>query len=278
MERPLPAGMTIVFPTLPLEQNLHLQARLGFTGVEIWKPQLGPRIGPRMLGEVARVARDLGVPVTALNAIGEPYFDPFNGEEAYRRTLEGLKADISLCGHLGVDTLAVWEGRPRLDQPLAWHLDTLEHLFGQALTFGEAHGVCSILVEPHPFTLGYTLGGLPELCTRLGPQRFGLILDICHLSVAYPTDYLVHLAALIPYVRHLHLSDSDLVTSELHYPPGQGLVDMEGCMHALRTGCFRGTTAWDLYSWPFPERAIAETRHTFLRLLDLADLTGPGQA
>ncbi|MGI8824455.1 MAG: hypothetical protein ACR2JC_02200 [Chloroflexota bacterium] len=39
------AGMTIVFPTLPLERNLELQASLGFTRVELWKPHLGERLG-----------------------------------------------------------------------------------------------------------------------------------------------------------------------------------------------------------------------------------------
>jgi sugar phosphate isomerase/epimerase len=271
MARQFPAGMTIVFPTVPLEPNLALQARLGFSGVEVWKPHLGPRIGPRMLADVGRHARDLGVPITALNAIGEAYFEPFGGELAYLNTLEGLKRDIDICHHLGVDTLAVWEGRPESGHDLAWHVDILTRLFTKALDIAEGSGLRSILFEPHPFTVGFTLGGVPELCTAVGRNRLGIILDTCHLSVAYPQQYLAQLKALTPFVHHLHLGDSDLETSELHYPPGRGLVDLPACMRALADGGFRGTVAWDLYSWPFPEQAIREHRADISNLLATLD-------
>lgn len=256
-------GMTIVFQTVPLEENLELQAQLGFTATEVWKPHLGPRIGPRMLRATARYARDIGIGLSALNSIGEPYFEPFAGESAYRGTLDGLKADIEICHHLGIPTLAVWEGRPQADRDLEWHVDIQSRLFGEALAFAGAGGIERIVVEPHPFTVGFTLGGLPELCRRVGTERFGLILDTCHLSVAYPPDYLARLAPLVPFVHHLHLGDSDLETSELHYPPGEGLVDLPACVEALRAGGFHGTVAWDLFSWPFPRRAIRETRAAF---------------
>ncbi len=276
MARQFPAGMTIVFPTVPLEPNLALQARLGFPGVEVWKPHLGPRTGPRMLAEVGRHARELGTPITALNAIGEEYFEPFAGELAYGRTLEGLERDIDICHHLGVDTLAVWEGRPHPDHDLTWHVETLARLFSQALEYAGSEGVRSILFEPHPFTVAFTLGGAPELCTQVGRDRLGVILDTCHLSVAYPQSYLEQLKPLVPFVHHLHLGDSDLQTSELHYPPGQGLVDLTACLQILRDGGFHGSAAWDLYSWPFPERAIDEHRADITRLLGILDTGTPG--
>lgn len=270
------AGMTIVFPTLPLERNLELQTSLGFTRVELWKPHLGVRIGRRMLHEVARYSRETGVELSALNSIGEPYFEPFGGEQAFQQTMDGLKQDIDICHDLGIRTLAVWEGRPRDEIELAWHLDTLVLLFTAALDYaGDA--LDAIVCEPHPFTVGFTHGGLSVLCEAVGTNRFGLILDTCHLSVAFPRDYLENLRSLVPYVKHLHLSDSDLETSELHFPPGAGLVDLAACVSILRDGGFRGTLAWDLYSWPFPERAIQETRATFLRLVTMLESGSAGE-
>lgn len=267
-------GMTIVFPAVPLERNLELQAELGFTATEIWKPHLGPRLGPRMLNAVARYARDIGLRLSALNSIGEPYFDPFAGEAAFAATLDGLKADIEICHHLGIPTLAVWEGRPQPGKDLEWHLDRQGRIFSAALDFAATQGLREIVCEPHPFTVGFVLGGLPELCRAVGTERFGLILDTCHLSVAFPRDYLSRLADMVPYVRHVHLADADLQTSELHYPPGQGLLDLEGCVRALREGGYCGSVVWDLFSWPFPERAIKETRPAFERLA--ASLQGDG--
>ncbi|MGI8824454.1 MAG: sugar phosphate isomerase/epimerase family protein [Chloroflexota bacterium] len=219
-----------------------------------------------MLAEVGRNARGIGVELSALNSIGEPYFDPFGGQQAFQRTLDGLKRDIDICGYVGIRTLAVWEGRPRDGVDLAWHLDTLTLLFTAALEY--AHDTLDAIVcEPHPFTVGFARGGLSDLCEAVGNDRFGLILDTCHLSVAFPRDYLARLNPLVPYVKHLHLSDSDLETSELHYPPGAGLVDLTACMQILQDGGFRGTLAWDLFSWPFPERALRETWPAFLRLV-----------
>jgi sugar phosphate isomerase/epimerase len=262
-------GMTIVFQAVPLEENLELQARLGFTATEVWKPHLGPRLGSRMLNEVARYARDIGIGLSALNSIGEPYFEPFAGETAYAGTLDGLKQDIEICHQLGIPTLAVWEGRPDPDRDLDWHLDVQIRLFSDALAYAGADGIARIVVEPHPFTIGFTLGGLPELCRRVGTARFGLILDTCHLGVAFPREYLARLEPLVPFVHHVHLGDSDLRTSELHYPPGQGLMDLPACVRTLHDGGFRGSVAWDLFSWPFPRRAITETRAEFERLVGL---------
>jgi sugar phosphate isomerase/epimerase len=260
-------GMTIVFPTLPLENNLELQAGLGFAAVEVWRPHLGPRLGSRMLSAVARYARDIGIELSALNSIGEPYFDPFTSVTSFGTTLDGLKADVEICHHLGISTLAVWEGRPQPGQDLEWHLDILTRLFTQALAYAGSQGLKAIVFEPHPFTVGFAMGGLPDLCRRVGTERFGVILDTCHLSVSFPRDYVTRLAELVPVVKHLHLADSDLQTSELHYPPGEGLVDLPACLRALHDGGYQGTVAWDLFSWPFPVRAIRETRASFEHLV-----------
>ncbi|HWE63848.1 MAG TPA: sugar phosphate isomerase/epimerase family protein [Chloroflexota bacterium] len=269
------AGMTIVFPTLPLEDNLALHAELGFQAVEVWKPHLGTRLGPRMLGAVARQAQAADLTLSALNAIGEPYFDPFRDEQSFAATVHGLKADLALCAHTGMRTLAVWEGRPRPDRDRAWHLEILVRLFTGALEEAQALGVERILFEPHPFTVGFTLGGIPELCQRVGSDHFGIILDTCHLSVAYPRDYLDRMADLVPFAKHLHLGDSDLTTSELHYPPGVGLVDLPACMRVLRAGGFAGSVAWDLYSWPFPKQAIRRYEPVLADLVDQLSVPAP---
>jgi sugar phosphate isomerase/epimerase len=171
----------------------------------------------------------------------------------------------------------VWEGRPRDDRDLAWHLDTLTVLFTAALDYA-GDTLDAIVCEPHPFTVGFTRGGLSDLCEAVGTGRFGLILDTCHLSVAFPEDYLAQLRPLVPCVKHLHLADSDLETSELHYPPGAGLVDLAACMRTLHEEGFRGTVAWDLYSWPFPERAVRETRPALSRLVAMLEAGAPSDA
>jgi sugar phosphate isomerase/epimerase len=55
-------------------------------------------------------------------------------------------------------------------------------------------------------------------------------------------------------VSHVHYCDSDGKTSEFHFPPGRGILDLQTIL-----GRFRGrkvTTAWDLYGWPAPRFAM----------------------
>ena len=55
-------------------------------------------------------------------------------------------------------------------------------------------------------------------------------------------------------IEHLHYSDTDGVTSELHYPPGKGLLDLAAMNQALVDIGFAGTSTLDMYGYPVPEQ------------------------
>jgi len=52
----------------------------------------------------------------------------------------------------------------------------------------------------------------------------------------------------------VHFSDSDKVSSELHFAPGTGCLDLDGIVNALKQVGFHGTVMLDLWLYPLPEQ------------------------
>jgi sugar phosphate isomerase/epimerase len=58
-------------------------------------------------------------------------------------------------------------------------------------------------------------------------------------------------------VNHIHFSDTDCLTSELHFPPGMGVLDLNSVISRLAGQSV--ALAWDLFGWPAPRAAIRES-------------------
>ena len=75
-------------------------------GRRIW-PAVGRRVCLRQFRDFAA---ELGLDLWGLNAVGADYFQPFDSQASYDRTLAGLKADVDYALELGVTDVMVWEG------------------------------------------------------------------------------------------------------------------------------------------------------------------------
>jgi sugar phosphate isomerase/epimerase len=237
-----------------VEDACQRMAAVGYTGVEMWKDHLLGCKTPELLAQFHSYAASLGLELFGLNVVGAPYFQPFHDRRSFDQTLEGLKRDVDFALALGVREVMVWEGvRPEAtrlsDEQL---LDTAVALFEEAIAYAKPRRV-RFLVEPHPFTLGMNLEFAVELCDRLDPSHFGLIYDFCHFGVGKPEGYVDAVYILDQRIQHLHFSDSDLYSSELHYPPGTGRMNLDAVISALREIGFNGTITMDLYGYPLPE-------------------------
>lgn len=249
---------SISFEDYPLEQALeHLRAA-GFTGVEMWKPQLRRCRTPELRARFAAYAADLGLAMGGLNVVGEAYYRPFGDKEERRATLAGLKEDVDYALSLGTRDVLIWEGvRPpgTSDQEaLERLLAPLTELLRAAVDYAAAQGA-RILVEPHPFTVGMNDEFLIRLCDALDPDHFGVTFDCCHYGVARPRDYIQAVHRLGHRICHVHFADSDLKSSELHLVPGDGVLDLPGLLAALRQVGYAGQIALDIYGNPLPVEA-----------------------
>jgi sugar phosphate isomerase/epimerase len=248
-------GSSITFEDYPLEDALRITRELGFTRVEMWKHHLKRcRTEALRKGFVQR-ASEIGLAMGGFNAVGEPYFKPFGTDQELQATLDGLRADLEFASHLGVRDLLIWEGvRPKgasdldCDQRL---LPRLVELFQEALKLAQPFNA-RFLAEPHPFTIGMNDRLIAKLCDALDSPHFGILYDCCHFGVGQPQDYIGAIRRLGRRIRHIHFSDSDQQTSELHYVLGRGSLDLEGILRAFKDMGYDGTLTLDLYGNPTP--------------------------
>lgn len=255
-------GSSITFEDYPLEEALRLMRDLGFTRVEMWKGHLKRCKTEKLRQAFTKVAREeFGLEMGAFNAVGESYYRPFGTDQELQQTLEGLKTDLRFALSLGVKDVLIWEGvRPHgySDQECEQRLlPRLIELFRATIKVAELHNA-RFLVEPHPFTVGMTDRFLINLFDTLDSPHFGVLYDCCHFGVGQPRDYIGAIHRLGRRIRHIHYSDSDQLTSELHYAPKSGSLDLQGILEAFKKIDFDGTLTLDLYGNPTPMSAARQ--------------------
>ena len=267
-------GSSITLEDFTLEEALRIFREAGCTSLEMWKYHLKRCKTEKLRKEFVAYARGMGISMGGLNVVGEDYFQPFGTDLQLQQTLDGLKADMEFALSLGTKDLLIWEGRaPQGTTESEWLeklLPRLIELFRAALAFAVPQG-SRFLIEPHPFTVGMSDKLLVKLCDVLDSAHFGITFDFCHYGVGRPRDYIEAVRALGPRIRNIHFSDSDQVTSELHFPPGDGCLNLTGLLDAFRTIAYDGTIALDLYGYPLPVRALPAAVH---RLREACEFLG----
>jgi sugar phosphate isomerase/epimerase len=269
-------GSTISFEDYPVEDALHLMREVGCTRVEMWKGHLKRCRTEKLRHEFVKFAKEeLGLDMGALNVVGESYFKPFGSDQELQTTLEGLKEDLDLALSLGVRDVLIWEGvRPKglsdleCEQQL---LPRLVEMFQAVVKFAQPHNA-RFFVEPHPFTVGMNDQFLIKLCDALDPAHFGVLYDCCHYGVGQPQDYAGAIHRLGRRIRHIHYSDSDQVTSELHYAPGTGKMDLQAILQAFKAIGYDGTLTLDLYGNPTPVYAARQCASEVNRVCQILGL------
>ena len=94
----------------------------------------------------------------------------------------------------------------------------------------------------------------------------GICLDLCHFGVALGAGFAEQLDdRVLSAINHVHFADTDCETSELHFPPGRGILDLDSIMSRLSG--LDVAVAWDLFGWPAPREAIRESLPAYARFV-----------
>jgi sugar phosphate isomerase/epimerase len=269
-------GSTITLEDYPVEDAVRIFRASGFDSLEMWKHHLTRCKTPELRRRFVTWAEESGITMGGFNAVGEDYFQPFGSDAELETTLDGLKADAQIARDLGARDLLIWEGRaPQGTTESDWlerALPRLTELLKCAIAYTSSIGI-RILTEPHPFTVGMGDRVLTRLCDALDPEWFGVTFDFCHYGVGRPTDYIEAVRALRHRIRHIHFSDTDQKTSELHFPPGSGNLDIPGILDAFKDISYDGTMTLDLYGYPMP---VHELKGCASRTQEAAEYLGIG--
>jgi sugar phosphate isomerase/epimerase len=67
-------------------------------------------------------------------------------------------------------------------------------------------------------------------------------------------------------IDHVHFSDTDAKTSELHFPPGEGVLDLEAIVARLAGKPI--AFSWDLFGWPGPRHAVRARMSVYQSFVD----------
>jgi sugar phosphate isomerase/epimerase len=253
-------GMTVPFARLDLETATAELLAVGFEGVEVHSLQLGPGlpgvpVHERHAAAAGEALRAAGLPPFTLNAAGAPGFEPLGDESERERAVESLARDLRLAAALGAVRVLCWDGRVGGPGDASSAPARLAAVVDAARRRSALADPPAVSVELHPFTFALAHGLVAETAAALRKVGAGICLDFCHFGVALGPDFADRMAEdVLAAVNHVHLSDSDCVSSELHLPLGEGVLDVDAL-----AGLFAGrdvALAWDLFSWPLPRAGL----------------------
>jgi sugar phosphate isomerase/epimerase len=253
-------GMSLICGRADLETAAEVVHDLGFEAMEVHASQLSPGLPgvPVFEGHAAaagELIRRHGLQVSTLNVVGDATFDPFSGPEGRRATIEGLATHLRWAAAMGAPRVLIWEGRVAEASDVPDACRALAEVIDEARIRSGLQDPPRVSCELHPFTFALRHRALAQLGSALRSVEAGVCFDLCHFGVALGASLLDHIDdEVLTAIDHIHYSDTDGVTSELHFPPGDGILDLEAI--GARVAGLPIAASWDLFGWPEPRHAV----------------------
>lgn len=235
----------------------------GFDSIELSRPPFYNKLTTRDTRQAfASWLGELGLSMYGFDAWVDvqPYADP-------EATLVGFEGAVEFAADLELGMIITHDGWQRAvgDRLPSQCLKVLIPFFTRVAEMADAAGL-DVVLEPHPDTLSINNAFAIDLVDEVGRPNLGLLYDCCHYGVGQPDAYVEAIGALGRRIRHVHFSDGDRATYALHLPLGEGCLDLDAIVAALKRVGFSGTLTNDLYNYPLLERGA---RHNAVRIREV---------
>jgi len=136
-----------------------------------------------------------------------------------------------------------------------------------------------LVFEPHPDTLSMNNTWATDFIDALGagrpPGSVGILYDCCHYGVGQEEDYVNAIRLLDTRIGHVHFADGDARTYALHLPLGDGCLNLEAIVAALKAVGFSGTLTNDLFHYPLLEDGASHNAQRIREVEQALGLANP---
>lgn len=192
----------------------------------------------------------------------------FHSKKKFDSAIEEGKRSIALAGRIGIPYIRVFGNKFGDDREAATQrvIDGI----GELCDFASGANV-SVLLEVHgdfcnEAALYPVIGGLD------GRENFGIIWDIAHSHADYRDGFAEFYNFISPYVRHVHIKDSDPASGKLVLP-GKGDIPIVPIVNTLLDGGYTGSFSLEWEKLWHPELPpIEEALDSLFALLSDAGL------
>ncbi len=233
-----------------IEEICRIIVEAGFDSMEVSRiPFFEKLTTPSLRAAFASWVERLGLSLYGFDAWVD--FDPYGARED---TLLGFKRAIDFAADLDLGQIVTHDGQKHIAQGRSPSecLRVLIPFFREVADLAQENGL-KVVLEPHPDTMSMDDAFAIELVDGVGRENLGLVYDCCHYGVGQPDTYVQAIGKLSHRIYHLHFSDGDRQTYALHLPLGEGELDLDAIIEALKGIGFSGTLTNDLYNYPMLE-------------------------
>lgn len=261
-----------MFPNTPLEIAFDRLAKAGAGGVDLFAAHapflLQPRFAEENRKECRKAAEAAGLGIHSIIACAPPgtagftsYFGP-DEDKGRADSVAFVEYNIEMAKALGATHICSAEGRPPQgsDEDEMW--ERLVKTLKEVAPIAEAAGI-QFELELHPGMLASTPEKAPKLINEVGSDYVRVCLDFCHANVITNGDPVSMIDALAGTYSSIHIADG-IQVSGLHLPIGQGEVDVDACIKAVKKTDFDGAWVLCMYGSAFPELSL-RTATEFLK-------------
>jgi L-ribulose-5-phosphate 3-epimerase len=250
-----------IFPrTIGFEQMVRLTGELGYEGIElnVDVDVLLPRLwDKRKRAELLKLARDSGVEVQSLCINAHNAFNLASPDPRIREIgVSLLNESVDLAVDLGAKLILVcgWDtNEPK--QESSW--DLFKASLSQSVPLADENGI-TLALEAVGCEFLFTSAQLMHMISEIGADCLGIYLDVGNAASA-GLSVVEEIKAAGEKACQVHLKDTQAKFFAQTVPFGEGMVDFNEAMSALRDIGFDGYLVVELP--PSPDDPVKMARH-----------------